>query len=300
MLKNAVVVTGGSGFVGTNLIKYILDHTKLSVIDLEYRSDLRSNNFNVTYEDRYIHENIQMSDTVNIDNIFSYYRPTGVIHLATAVTPTKVPRIHRESECINLHDTFRLTDSVIMYLQGLRNRKVADNFKVLQLIDDDIPKDISQYNTTKVAGEGVVRSLCETFKVDNLNIYSGTLYGKFQTLDKCIPKIVCDMISNTPIVIQDRAITIIHVDDIVEDIANAYIFNDDTMNTGWMTTEIAIANLIALTMDTMLDCEAHESFQSLLPEDQRQEITLDGFNDVYIQRITEIIMWYHLILPTKD
>ncbi len=43
-MKNLIVVTGGSGFVGSNLIEYFLKKTKLQIISLDnYSSGLKKN-----------------------------------------------------------------------------------------------------------------------------------------------------------------------------------------------------------------------------------------------------------------
>ena len=47
MIKNKVVITGGSGFVGTNLIKLLINKTKYKIISIDdYSSGSRSNHIN--------------------------------------------------------------------------------------------------------------------------------------------------------------------------------------------------------------------------------------------------------------
>jgi len=64
MIRNKIIVTGGSGFVGTNLIKLLLNKTKFNVISLDdYSSGKKSNHIQ--------HKRVKyiIGKTINISNL---------------------------------------------------------------------------------------------------------------------------------------------------------------------------------------------------------------------------------------
>ena len=59
-IKNIIIVTGGAGFIGSNLIKYLLKKTKLKIISLDnYSTGSKKNHI--------IHKNVQYIKGENID-----------------------------------------------------------------------------------------------------------------------------------------------------------------------------------------------------------------------------------------
>ena len=68
-MKQIIIVTGGSGFVGTNLIEYLLKKTKLDIISIDnYLSGSKSNHIS-NKRVKYIKE-----DTKNISKILDPYK----------------------------------------------------------------------------------------------------------------------------------------------------------------------------------------------------------------------------------
>ena len=68
MKKNIIVITGGAGFVGTNLIKYFVKNTKFKIISLDdYSSGSKSNHI-ISNRVKYIN-----GKTNNINNILKKY-----------------------------------------------------------------------------------------------------------------------------------------------------------------------------------------------------------------------------------
>ena len=68
MKKNIIIITGGAGFVGTNLIKYFLKNTKYKIISIDnYSSGLKINHI-INKRIKYI-----KNDTKNIFKILKNY-----------------------------------------------------------------------------------------------------------------------------------------------------------------------------------------------------------------------------------
>ena len=67
-MKNLIVVTGGAGFVGSNLIDFLIDKTKYKIISLDNYSTGSINNHIKNKRVKYLAGN-----TVNIEKILKRY-----------------------------------------------------------------------------------------------------------------------------------------------------------------------------------------------------------------------------------
>ena len=68
-MKNLIIVTGGAGFVGSNLIEYLLTRTNFKIISLDnYSSGTKKNHFK-NYRVKYI-----KSNTSEINKHLSKYK----------------------------------------------------------------------------------------------------------------------------------------------------------------------------------------------------------------------------------
>ena len=79
-----VLVTGGAGFIGSAMIRYLLsntDHIVINVDKLTYAGQLSSLE-KVSSSSRYHFEKIDITDSKKISQVFNNYKPDAVIHFA--------------------------------------------------------------------------------------------------------------------------------------------------------------------------------------------------------------------------
>ena len=79
-----ILVTGGAGFIGSALVRYLIRSTDTTVINLDkltYAGNLDSL-AEVADSPRYHFEKVDVCDADAVQAVFSRYRPDAVIHLA--------------------------------------------------------------------------------------------------------------------------------------------------------------------------------------------------------------------------
>ena len=79
-----ILVTGGAGFIGSALVRYLIRETaeRVCVVDkLTYAGNLESL-AEVSGSDRFRFERADICDRAELDRIFSEFRPDAVMHLA--------------------------------------------------------------------------------------------------------------------------------------------------------------------------------------------------------------------------
>ncbi|MGL5489480.1 MAG: GDP-mannose 4,6-dehydratase, partial [Shewanella sp.] len=79
-----VLITGGAGFIGSAVVRYIIRDTQDSVINLDkltYAGNLESL-ASVSESERYAFEQVDICDRNELDRVFTQYQPDAVMHLA--------------------------------------------------------------------------------------------------------------------------------------------------------------------------------------------------------------------------
>ena len=171
MKKNKIIITGGAGFIGTNLIKLLLKKTKYKIVSIDnYSSGLKKNhikNKNVSYI---------RADTKKISQILKYpNKINSIFHFG------EFPRIYQSfmkmNECINSNSVG--TNAVFNYC--LKNKiKLIYSATSASLGNRGNDKNLSPYAFTKAKNLELLENLKRRSNFKYEVIYFYNVYGPHQ------------------------------------------------------------------------------------------------------------------------
>ena len=204
--KKTIFITGGAGFIGSALIRYILREKDLNIINIDcltYAGNIDSIK-PALIPNRYIHEEINICNK-DIINLFNKYQPSYVMHLAAE---SHVDRsIAGPSTFINTNiiGTFNLLEASKDYYASLdsENKKT---FKFHHISTDEVFGDLdnesdlfsestpyapsSPYSASKAASDHLVRAWGRTYKLPIVITNCSNNYGPYHFPEKLIPRII--------------------------------------------------------------------------------------------------------------
>jgi len=207
-----ILITGGAGFIGSALARHIIDNTDHIVVNVDkltYAGNLESL---ISVEDnaRYIFEQVDICNTIEIRRIFDEQKPDIVMHLAAE---SHVDRsIDGPGDFIqtNIVGTYVLLEEVRFYWSKLDGVK-KENFKFHHVSTDEVYGDLegtddlftettpyapsSPYSASKASSDHLVRSWQRTFGIPTLITNCSNNYGPYQFPEKLIPLIILNALS---------------------------------------------------------------------------------------------------------
>jgi len=204
-MKNTIIVTGGLGFIGSNLINLLLEKNfyVINIDKITYsanfynvRDNLKSKNYKFIKCD--------LNNQKKLYKIFLKYQPKGIFNLAAE---THVDRSIDNPEIFiksNILGVFNLLEAFKKYF------KKKKNVKLVHISTDEVYGDVlkgrsnekhpynpsSPYAASKASSDHLVQSYVRTYKLPAIITNCSNNYGPKQYPEKLIPKLIFNIINN--------------------------------------------------------------------------------------------------------
>ena len=281
-MKN-IVITGGSGFIGSNLIKYMINKYKnyniINVDCLTYAGN-QSNLVDIEDKINYFFENVDITNFQSMKHIFEKYQISGIIHLAAESHVDKSIQNPAKFVQTNVIGTFNLLELVREYHENgfkCRFHHVSTDEVYGSLGSKGYFTETtryspnSPYSASKASSDHFVKAYVETYGIDAVITNCSNNYGPYQFPEKLIPLTISNIISGKNIPIYGDGLNIrdwLYVIDHCEAIDTVFHKGDkgDTYNIGghneW--TNIDIVNLICEIMDEKLNLHTDKTSKNLI------------------------------------
>ena len=197
-----VIVTGGAGFIGSNLVKYLLKK-KYFVINIDKLS-YSANPYNLKnlYKNKnYTFFKVDLNNKKKIVKILKKYKPEGIFNLAAE---THVDRsIDKPKNFIfsNILGTYNLLEAILSYKKKIKLIHVSTDEVYGDLIkgrsDEKFPYNPSSpYSSSKASADHLIKAYIRTYKIQAIVTNCCNNYGPNQFPEKLIPKLIFNIINN--------------------------------------------------------------------------------------------------------
>lgn len=223
------MVTGGAGFIGSAVIRHLIQNTEHRVVNVDkltYAGNLQSL-ASIESSERYAFEQVDICDAEKVARLFEQYQPDAVMHLAAE---SHVDRsIDGPAEFIhtNVIGTYTLLEGARKYWNGLSD-DAKSNFRFHHISTDEVYGDLphpdevssdsdlplfteatsyapsSPYSASKASSDHLVRAWARTYGLPVLVTNCSNNYGPYHFPEKLIPLVILNALAGQPLPIYGK------------------------------------------------------------------------------------------------
>lgn len=211
-----VLITGGAGFIGSAVIRHVIENTNDEVINVDkltYAGNLESLT-DVVSNSRYQFEQVDICDAAELERIFATYEPDCVMHLAAESHVDRSIDGPAEFIATNVVGTYTLLEAARKYWGQLEISQ-QENFKFHHISTDEVFGDLegtselfteqtayapsSPYSASKASSDHLVRAWHRTYGLPTLITNCSNNYGPFHFPEKLIPLMILNALDGRPL-----------------------------------------------------------------------------------------------------
>ncbi|MBI3402773.1 MAG: dTDP-glucose 4,6-dehydratase [Acidobacteria bacterium] len=277
-----ILITGGAGFIGANLVQYALDHTtdRLVVVDkLTYAGSLL--NLEAPLTDRRVaFERADIADRDAMARVFAGHRPDAVLNLAAETHVDRSIDSPRPFIDTNIVGTFVLLEAARTLVASL-DPAARDRFRFLHVSTDEVYGTLgasglfseetpyapnSPYAASKASADHLVRAYFHTYGLPVIITNCSNNYGPFQFPEKLIPLMILNALEGRKLPIYGDGGNVrdwLHVEDhcagIMLALAKGALGEKYNVGGGNERTNLQIVDVLCRTLDELRPARSNPS-----------------------------------------
>ena len=223
--SNKILITGGAGFIGSAVVRYILGNTddSVCVVDkLTYAGNLESLE-PVADSPRFRFEQVDICDRESLTEIFNSFQPDYVMHLAAESHVDRSidgPGIFIQTNVVGTYTLLEAARNYFMQLSGEKKEK----FRFHHISTDEVYGDLegpenlftentpyapsSPYSASKASSDHLVRAWKRTFGLPAIVTNCSNNYGPYHFPEKLIPHIILNALENRELPVYGQGLQI--------------------------------------------------------------------------------------------
>jgi len=209
-------VTGGAGFIGSALVRYLLNETAAEVINVDkltYAGNLESLT-SVADNPAYTFVQADICDAQHMQALLEQHRPDAIMHLAAESHVDRSIEGSAEFVSTNVVGTYTLLEAARHYWAGLESEK-KEAFRFHHISTDEVYGDLestdelftertsyapsSPYSASKAGSDHLVRAWFRTYGLPVLITNCSNNYGPYQFPEKLIPLVILKALKGEPL-----------------------------------------------------------------------------------------------------
>ena len=211
-----ILVTGGAGFIGSALVRFIINNTNNDVINVDnltYAGNLESVE-SVSENERYVFEHVNICDKSELKRVFYQYEPNAVMHLAAESHVDRSIDSPDDFIQTNIVGNYNLLEVARAYWLNLADTKKS-LFRFHHISTDEVYGDLggdddlftedtpyapsSPYSASKAASDHLVRAWHRTYKLPIIITNCSNNYGPYHFPEKLIPLVILNALDGKPL-----------------------------------------------------------------------------------------------------
>jgi dTDP-glucose 4,6-dehydratase len=202
-----ILVTGGAGFIGSEVVRYIIEETMGSVINVDkltYAGNL-NNLSGIHNSTRYSFEQVDICNFAELEDVFIRHKPDAIMHLAAESHVDRSIDGPGAFVKTNILGTYSLLEAARQYWLAL-DKQSKLNFRFHHISTDEVYGDLegendlftemtpyqpsSPYSASKASSDHLVRAWFRTYGFPVLITNCSNNYGPYQFPEKLIPLVI--------------------------------------------------------------------------------------------------------------
>ena len=224
-----ILVTGGAGFIGSAVVRHIINNTQDSVVNVDkltYAGNLESLS-DVSESQRYFFEQADICDATAMARIFAEHKPDAVMHLAAESHVDRSITGPADFIETNIVGTYVLLEAARAYWSTL-DKDAKQAFRFHHISTDEVYGDLphpdeaqpgeplplftentayapsSPYSASKASSDHLVRAWLRTYGMPTLVTNCSNNYGPYHFPEKLIPLVILNALEGKPLPIYGK------------------------------------------------------------------------------------------------